>query len=147
MDFSELVERCEEELNSKYARLRPSQQFNIVGDVSMAISEAVSEIQQGCEEDKRACTQLSGLTALVQIVRDMLECPHNEIRKGLMHDIDSIGDTIGGIFEGMPDEDKAAQLAEIQKLAQELSGYGIESLSENLGLDQFDESADESDEV
>lgn len=131
-NFSSLVSNCEQHINIKYKRLKPSKQFDRLGDIGEVITDAVNDILRTCREDVRSDTQSSGFIALVEIVTVILRCEHHEIKKGLLRDMYDVTAPMKTLFDGMDDANKAAHKDKIRGLAADLSAYGIEDLSTYL---------------
>jgi hypothetical protein len=73
-------------LNKRYARLRPSQQFEIIGDIMEELSEAREEIMGKAGQETRFETRRNALEVLRKICKSVMLCNEQQIRRELMKD-------------------------------------------------------------
>ncbi|WWD03379.1 hypothetical protein V865_001431 [Kwoniella europaea PYCC6329] len=106
-DFDYLSKSCWKELNVNHRTLRPSQQFEIIGDISEVIENAIATILKGYKESPRVETKLSALETLRKIGKSIILCDEGEIRKGVMNDTTPsvLDDAMVEILDGMVEED------------------------------------------
>lgn len=67
-------------LNKKYAKLRPSQQFGMTGDIMQELSEAREEIMGKAGKETRFETRRNALEVLRKICKSVMLCEEQQIR-------------------------------------------------------------------
>jgi hypothetical protein len=86
VNFDHYSKECWYTLNKRYARLRPSQQFEIVGDIMEELSEAREEIMGKAGEETRFETRRNALEVLRKICKSVMLCNEQQIRHELIKD-------------------------------------------------------------
>ncbi|WVW84138.1 hypothetical protein I302_106167 [Kwoniella bestiolae CBS 10118] len=130
-DFDHLSKSVWKELNITHRKLRPSQQFEVIGDIQEVIEDAIKTILRGCKDSPRVETKLSALETLRKIGKSMILCDEGEIRKGIIHYTPSVlADAMVEILHGM-DEGEMDRLEEtetpggIRWLESQYGRYGV----------------------
>ena len=121
VNFDHYSKECWYTLNKRYARLRPSQQFEIVGDIMWELSEAREEIMRKAGEGTRFETRRNALEVLRKICKSVMLCDEQQIRHELMKD----GMVLAKFAESMEELARGVTTAERER-------YKEESLYEKL---------------
>jgi hypothetical protein len=121
VDFDHYSKSCWYTLNKKYARLRPSQQFEVTGDIIDELSDARTSMMKEAGPATRFETRRNALEVLRKISKSMMLCQEQEIRHELMND-------------GMLLADFAESMLELAKgmTRNERERYRVEGLHEKL---------------
>jgi hypothetical protein len=86
VDFDHYSKSCWHTLNKKYARLRPSQQYELIGDIIGELSDARTSIMEKAGPATRFETRRNALEVLRKISKSVMLCQEQEIRHELMKD-------------------------------------------------------------
>jgi hypothetical protein len=86
VDFDHYSKSCWYTLNKKYARLRPSQQSDLIGDIIGEMSDARTSIMGEAGPVTRFETRRNALEVLRKISKSVMLCQEPEIKHELMKD-------------------------------------------------------------
>jgi hypothetical protein len=86
VDFDHYSKSCWYTLNKKYARLAPSQQCDLIGDIMGELSDARTSIMEEAGPATRFETRRNALEVLRKISKSVMLCQEQEIRHELMKD-------------------------------------------------------------
>ena len=145
VDFDHYSKSCWYTLNKKYARLAPSQQYELVGDIMGELSDARTSIMEEAGPATRFETRRNALEVLRKISKSVMLCQEREIRHELMKDGVELGEFAESMLKlarGMTRNEREKYRAEglyekLIELQRELHGLDMEGLADLYAV--FDE--------
>jgi hypothetical protein len=97
VNFDHYSKSCWYTLNKTYSRMRPSQQFMMVGDISSELDDARDRILEQAGPDTKFETRRNALEVFRKISKSIMLCNEQQIRHEVMKD----GQTLGAYADGM----------------------------------------------
>jgi hypothetical protein len=110
INFDSYSKECWYTLNKKYARLRPSQQYGMIGEIMGELSDARTAIMDKAGPETRFETRRNALEVLRKICQSIMLCDEQQIRHELMKDGMVLGEFAESMVElasGMTGEERA----------------------------------------
>jgi hypothetical protein len=115
VNFDHYSKECWYTLNKKYARLRPGQQYGMMGDIMGELSEARTAIMEKAGPETKFETRRNALEVLRKICKSIMLCDEQQIRHELMKD----GMVLGEFAESMVELAKGMTMEERERYKEE----------------------------
>ncbi|KAE9366729.1 hypothetical protein N431DRAFT_429535 [Stipitochalara longipes BDJ] len=154
LNFDHYSKECWYTLNKKYARLRPSQQYGMMGDIMGELSDARTAMMEKAGPETRFETRRNALEVLRKICKSIMLCDEQQIRHELKKDgmvLGEFAESMMDLANGMTREERAKYKEEglyekLVELQGECESSDMEGLADVYAAFDDDEDDDEGDD-